>query len=96
MAKRTDLPGVTSNIQDYGLNVSPRNELRNSSILIIGTSEDGPVNEPIAVENKDSTDFDVTTALMKKIQGKAMIHAQERIKQGKSPFAQKGDYKIKK
>lgn len=53
MAKRTDLPGVTSNIQDYGLNVSPRVDLRNSSILIIGTSEDGPVNEPIAVENKD-------------------------------------------
>lgn len=47
------LPGVTSDIRDYGLNVSPEPQVRNDSILIIGTAADGPMYEPIPLGNKD-------------------------------------------
>lgn len=47
------LPGVTSDIRDYGLNVSPEPQVRNDSILIIGTAADGPMYEPIPIGNKD-------------------------------------------
>jgi hypothetical protein len=47
------LPGVTSDIRDYGLNVSPEPAVRNDSILIIGTAADGPMYEPIPIGNKD-------------------------------------------
>lgn len=53
MAKRSNLPGVTSNILDGGLQVTPVSEARNSSILIIGTSEDGPTQEPISISSKE-------------------------------------------
>lgn len=55
MAKRSDLPGVSSIILDGGLQVVPPNEDRNNSILIVGTAEDGPMYEPIAVNNKEET-----------------------------------------
>jgi len=53
MAKRSDLPGVTSDILDGGLQVTPPAETRNNSILIVGTAEDGPMYEPIPIENKE-------------------------------------------
>lgn len=48
------LPGVTSIIRDYGLNVSPEPQELNDSILIIGTAADGPMYEPIPIQSKDS------------------------------------------
>ena len=47
------LPGVTSDIRDYGLQVSPEPQVRNDSILIIGTASDGPMYEPIPILSKD-------------------------------------------
>ena len=47
------LPGVTSDIRDYGLNVSAEPQVRNDSILIIGTAADGPMYEPIPLGSKD-------------------------------------------
>lgn len=47
------LPGVTSDIRDYGLQVSPEPSVRNDSILIIGTASDGPMYEPIPLGGKD-------------------------------------------
>lgn len=47
------LPGVTSDIRDYGLNVSPEPQVQNDSILIIGTAEDGPMYQPVPLASKD-------------------------------------------
>lgn len=47
------LPGVTSDIRDYGLQVAPEPQVRNDSILIIGTASDGPMYEPIPLVSKD-------------------------------------------
>jgi hypothetical protein len=47
------LPGVTSDIRDYGLNVSQEPSVRNDSILVIGTAADGPMYEPIPLGGKD-------------------------------------------
>jgi len=51
----SNLPGVTSNIRDYGLQVTSEPTQYNDSILIIGTSSDGPMYEPIPVLNKEKT-----------------------------------------
>jgi hypothetical protein len=52
-AKRTTLPGLTSFIEDYGLGVGPEPRVSNDSILIVGTSTDGPMYEPIPIQSKD-------------------------------------------
>lgn len=48
------LPGVTSDIRDFGLNVSPEPQVRNDSVLIIGTAADGPMYEPIPITSKET------------------------------------------
>lgn len=51
-ARATSLPGVTSQIEDFGLNVAPEPQILNDSILIIGTAADGPAGEPIPILSK--------------------------------------------
>ena len=45
------LPGVTAVFPDGGLAITPPQADVNSSILIIGTAEDGPMYEPVAIDN---------------------------------------------
>jgi hypothetical protein len=47
-----NLPGVTSTFQDGGLDIPFPVDL-GESILIIGTAERGPLNQPVAVRNLD-------------------------------------------
>ena len=47
------LPGVTSDIRDYGLNVSPEPQVQNDSVLIVGTASDGPMYQPVPLSSKD-------------------------------------------
>lgn len=53
MASISPLPGVSSIIEDFGLQVSAEPTILNDSILIIGTAADGPMYEPIPVLNKE-------------------------------------------
>lgn len=53
MAERSSLPGVSSQILDGGLNISQPRANLNSSILVIGTAEDGPLYEPIPLNIKE-------------------------------------------
>jgi hypothetical protein len=57
MAREINLPSPVTYIQDFGLNVSPVPLQRNKRVVILGTSEDGPMYEPIQVDKPEDAEF---------------------------------------
>ena len=57
MAREINLPSASTYVQDFGLNVSPAPIQRNKRIVVIGTSEDGPMYEPIQIEKPEDAEF---------------------------------------
>jgi len=57
MAREISIPSPATYIQDFGLNVSPEPAQRNKRVVIIGTSEDGPMYEPIQVNKPEDAEF---------------------------------------
>lgn len=57
MAREINLPSPVTYIQDFGLNVAPVPLQRNKRVVILGTSEDGPMYEPIQIEKPEDAEF---------------------------------------
>lgn len=57
MAREINLPSSATYIQDFGLNVTPAPIQRNKRVVVIGTSEDGPMYEPIQIEKPEDAEF---------------------------------------
>lgn len=56
-AYENTIPQPVTHIQDYGLNVSPQPVARNRRVVLIGTAEDGPINEPIQIEKPEEAEL---------------------------------------
>lgn len=57
MARERTIPSTSTFIQDFGLNVTPPPAARNKRVVIIGTSEDGPMYEPILIDKPEDAEF---------------------------------------
>lgn len=57
MARENRIPQPVTYLQDFGLNVTPPPVDRNRRVVIIGTSEDGPMNEPIQIEKPEEAEL---------------------------------------
>ena len=57
MARENRIPQPVTYVQDFGLNVSPPPVDRNKRVVIIGTSEDGPMYEPIQIEKPEEAEL---------------------------------------
>jgi len=57
MARERTIPSPSTFIQDFGLNVNPPPAVRNKRVVIIGTSEDGPMYEPILIDKPEDAEY---------------------------------------
>jgi hypothetical protein len=57
MARERTIPSTSTFIQDFGLNVTPTPASRNRKVVILGTSEDGPMYEPILIDKPEDAEF---------------------------------------
>ena len=56
-ARERTTPSPATYVQDFGLNVTPPPAQRNKRVVILGTSEDGPMYEPIQIEKPEDSEF---------------------------------------
>jgi hypothetical protein len=56
-ARELSIPSPATYIQDFGLNVSAPPSQRNKRVVILGTSEDGPMYEPIQIEKPEDAEY---------------------------------------
>lgn len=56
-AREKTIPSPSTYIQDFGLNVAPPPSQRNKRVVILGTSEDGPMYEPIQIEKPEDAEY---------------------------------------
>jgi len=57
MAREYAIPSTSTFIQDYGLNVVPQPTSRNRRVVTLGTSEDGPMYEPVLVDKPEDSEI---------------------------------------
>jgi len=57
MAREQTIPSTSTFIQDFGLNVTAPPVQRNKRVVIIGTSEDGPMYEPVLVDQPEDAEY---------------------------------------
>lgn len=56
-AREYAIPTTSTFVQDFGLNVTPPPAIRNKRVVIIGTAEDGPMYEPIAIDKPEDAEL---------------------------------------
>ena len=56
-ARESYLPGTSTLVQDFNLNVRPEPVIRNKRIVILGTAEDGPMYEPVGITKPEDAEF---------------------------------------
>jgi len=57
MAREYAIPSSSTILQDYGLTVKTPPTARNRRVVIIGTAEDGPLYEPIAIDQPQDSEL---------------------------------------
>jgi len=57
MAREYAIPSTSTIIEDFGLNVTPQPINRNRKVVILGSSEDGPMYEPISIDKPEDAEL---------------------------------------
>ena len=56
-AREYAIPTTSTFVQDFGLNVTPSPSIRNRRVVVIGSAEDGPMYEPIAIDKPEDAEL---------------------------------------